>query len=203
MKLFFAPASPFVRKVMVVALEKGVADRIEKINAAVSPVKSDPRVSAQNPLGKVPSAVLGDGRAIYDSRVIAAEVDSWKEPRLNPVSGNGLIDAMTLEALADGLTDAGLLIRYETMLRPENLRWADWVNGQNAKMDAGFDALESRWIPALNGPVTIGVISVACALGWISFRLTERDWRKTHPKLAVWFEEFSKRPSMMATVPKA
>ncbi len=203
MKLFYSPTSPYVRKVMAVAIEKGLDGSIEKLASAVSPVARDANVVSRNPLGKVPCAILDDGRVLYDSRVIAAYIDSLKQPALNPSSGGALLDALTLEALADGMLDAGLLIRYETFMRPEALRWADWQNGQLAKINAGLNTLEAQWTDALNGPVTIGSIAVGCALGWISFRLTDLDWRATRPRLAAWEKTFGARSSMQATAPKA
>ena len=202
MKLFYASASPFVRKVLVVAIEKGLEGTIEKVPVTVTPVSRDNPVVVQAPLGKIPSAVLPDGRALFDSRVIAAYVDSLKQPRLNPESGPAHFDALTLEALADGILDAGLLFRYETFLRPEALRWEAWHQGQIAKIASGLETLEKQWLSALNGPMTIGVIAAACALGWLSFR-NVYAWPEKHPGLNAWFTEFSKRPSMLATIPHA
>ena len=201
MKLFFSPASPYVRKVMVVAREKGIADRIEKIATKVSPVSRNRQLVPHNPLGKVPCLLLDDGRALVDSRVIAAYLDSLAEPRLNPDGGSARYDALTLEALADGLLDGCLLVRYETLLRPAELQWSDWRDGQAAKIDGVLDLLEANWIKSLDGPVTIGVIAVACALGYLDFRFAAKDWRATHPGLAAFFARFRERPAMQATIP--
>jgi glutathione S-transferase len=112
-KLFYSPASPFVRKVMVVAHEKGLVDKIENIGTIVSPVKANDGLLPHNPLGKLPCLLLGDGRSLFDSRVIAAYVDSLSPPHLNPDSGPARFDALTLEALVDGMLDACVLVRYE------------------------------------------------------------------------------------------
>jgi glutathione S-transferase len=201
MKLFHSAASPFVRKVMVVALEKEIADEIEKINATVSPLKRNDELLAYNPLGKVPCLVLDDGRALFDSSVIAAYLDGLAAPHLNPDDGPARFDALTLEALADGLLDASVLTRYETVLRPADKQWRDWSDGQMAKVERGLDFLESRWVATLNGRFTIGVIAVACALGYLDFRFAETNWRRSHPQLADFFARIADRPSIQATQP--
>lgn len=201
MKLFFSPASPYVRKVMVVAYEKGLAGRIEKIETKVSPLSRNGQLVPHNPLGKVPCLLLEDGRALADSRVIAAYLDSLAAPALNPASGDQRFDALMLEALADGLLDGCLLVRYETLLRPAELQWSEWRDGQFAKINGVLDLLEAERIKTLNGPVTIGVIAVACALGYLDFRFANTDWRTARPALAAFFSGFCERQSMQATMP--
>ena len=201
MRLFYSPASPYVRKVMIVAHEKGIADRFEQINITVSPVGRNEDLQRHNPLGKIPCLLLDDGRSLFDSSVISAYVDDLAPPRLNPDDGPARYDALTLEALADGLLDSCLLLRYETLLRPSDKYWREWHDGQMAKIDCALDLLESRWIATLRGPVTIGVIAVACALGYLDFRFATKDWRQGHPDLATFFSRFSERASIHATRP--
>ena len=110
---------------------------------------------------------------------------------------------LTVEATGDGILDAALLMAYESRMRPEELRFSPWVEGQWAKVDRALDALETRWIPALSGPLDIGQITVGCALGYLDFRQAARDWRKGRPALAAWDAEFDARPSMRATIPAA
>ncbi|WP_067220255.1 glutathione S-transferase [Stappia indica] len=203
MKLYFSPASPYVRKVMVVAHEKGVVDRIELLGSAANPVNRDKTIVASNPSGKVPTMLLDDGSAIYDSRVICAYVDAQAaSPVLVPTEGNERFAVMTLEALADSILDAALLARYEKIMRPEALYWADWHRGQMEKIDSGLDALETTWLSHLQGPLSMGSIAAACTLGYLDFRFPDKDWRSAHPGLAAWFKTVSERPSMQATMPK-
>lgn len=203
MKLYFSPASPYVRKVMVVAHEKGVVDRIELLGSAANPVNRDKTIVASNPSGKVPTMLLDDGSAIYDSRVICAYVDAQAaSPVLVPTEGNERFAVMTLEALADSILDAALLARYEKIMRPEALYWADWHRGQMEKIDSGLDALETTWLSHLQGPLSMGSIAAACTLGYLDFRFPDKDWRSAHPGLAAWFKIVSERPSMQATMPK-
>jgi glutathione S-transferase len=202
MKLFFSPTSPYVRKVMVLAMEKGLDGRIEKMPTSASPIAREPVLTAKNPLGKVPCLLMDDGTALFDSPVICAYIDSLSAPHLSPSEGKARFAEMTLEALADGFLDAGILLRYEDALRSEDKRWDDWRKGQMAKIMGAIDALETVYAPQLSGPLTIGQIGVACALGWFDFRYGHVDWRSGHPKLAAWAAEFSKRPSMQATMPK-
>jgi glutathione S-transferase len=108
--------------------------------------------------------------------------------------------ALRQQAMADGLLDAALLARYEGALRPDDKRWSDWTSGQMKKVASVLDQLEAE-AKALKGKPTLGSISVACALGYLDFRFAANDWRSKHPKLAKWFNSFSKTPSVKATVP--
>jgi len=201
MKLFHSPTSPYVRKVMVTAIEKGLDGQIEKMPTSASPIKREGALPTRNPLAKVPCLITDDGRALFDSPVICAYLDSLKSPPLIPADAKGRFDCMTLEALADGFLDAGILLRYEGALRPEDKRWQEWVDGQMGKIMAAIDALETTYAGQLTGPLTVGQIAVACALGWFDFRYGHVDWRKDHPKLAAFAKRMAERPSMQATVP--
>jgi glutathione S-transferase len=203
MQLFFSPASPYVRKVMVVAHETGLAERIEKLPSAANPVTRDETIAPHNPTGKVPTLIADDGLALYDSRVICEYLDSLHEgPKLYPAEGRARWETMVLQAAADGLLDAALLARYETVLRPEDLRWNDWVQGQMKKVAGMVVEFESRWIETLEGEVTAGTLAVACALGYLDFRFPDAGWRDGHPRLTAWYETIAQRPSMQATVPQ-
>jgi len=201
MKLFHSPTSPYVRKVMVIAIEKGLDGQIEKIPTSVTPLSREGELPTKNPIGKVPCLVTDDGRALFDSPVICAYLDTLKAPALIPADANGRFASMTLEALADGLLDAGLLLRYEGSLRPEEKRWQPWIDGQMAKITGVIDALEGTYAEQLPGPLTMGQIAVACALGWFDFRFGHVDWRKDHPKVAAFVARMAERPSIKATVP--
>jgi glutathione S-transferase len=201
MKLFFSPASPYARKVMIVAHETGQAGSIELVTAKVSPVERNGAVADANPLGKLPALVTGDGRALFDSRVICQYLDS-RHPgaRLYPAEGPARWDALRLEALADGVLDAALLVRYETVLRPADKQWKDWASGQMAKIIAGLDAME-REVPGRTG-IDAGLVAAGAALGYLDFRFPDFKWRESRPRLAAWFARFGERPSMQATAPK-
>ena len=203
MKLFFAAASPYVRKVLVVARERGLDERITLVPAAASPVARNPEVVAHNPSGKIPTLLLDDGTALYDSRVIAEYLDAIDGPRLFPAAGAARWSALCLQSLADEMTGAALLMRYETVLRPEQLRWAEWTEGQKAKVLSSVAQLEETWLEALTGEITIGSIAAGCALGYLDFRFPTIGWRTGRDRLAAWHETFAVRPSMQATAPTA
>jgi glutathione S-transferase len=156
---------------------------------------------AQNPLGKVPTLVRDDGPALYDSRVICCYLDALGKGALYPAAPR-LWDALTLEATGDGIADASLLMVYETRVRPEEIRFAPWVEAQWAKVVRALDALEQRWLPYLAGPFDIGQAAVICGLGHVGFRHGARDWRSGHPGVAAWFERLAERPSVAATAPR-
>jgi glutathione S-transferase len=110
--------------------------------------------------------------------------------------------ALRQQAMADGLLDAALLARYEGSLRPEEKRWTEWSQGQLKKINGVLGQLESE-VKALKGKLTIGTISVACALGYLDLRFGDMGWKEKYPKLGKWFAQTSKLPSIKATVPPA
>ncbi len=202
MQLFYSPASPFARKVLVAAREAGVIDDIEIISTTVSPTSRNDAIAIANPIGKIPTMVLNDGRTIFDSRVICEYVDGLSPSiKLFPNNSHSRLTAETLHALGDGMMDAALLARYETSFRPQEYRWKDWENGQKDKLFRSLDYLEQQCIEILNGPVSIGHVAIGCALSYIDFREVLEDWRIGHDNLNEWYSRFSQRDSMKATEP--
>lgn len=202
MKLLVSGFSPFVRKVLVSAHELGVGSKVETLPMAANPVVRDPALRAHNPLGKIPALILDDGRVLYDSRVICEYLDATFGPRLIPSGGQQRWEVLRRQALADGMLDALLLVRYESNTRAEAMRSADWVGGQFSKVDDAM-AVAEREITALprHSWPDLGAIATACALGYLDLRFPDRDWRASHPQLAAWYAEFSQRPSMQASAP--
>ena len=201
MKLFYLSASPFVRKVIVVAEELGISGRIEKLACAPGPVTRDMNVVARNPLGKVPTLLTDEGDALFDSRVISEYLDTtFGNGQLFPVDPAARWRALREQAIADGLLDAAILVRYESALRPEELRWDAWKGGQLEKVAASLAAIEAD-IDDNADRVDIGAISTACALGYLDFRFADLRWRDSHPRSARWFRAFSQRPSMRLSDP--
>ena len=200
MKLYYNPASPYVRKVRVLAMETGLMDRIELAKVTITPTDPDAMLCADNPIGKIPTLVLDDGDTLYDSRVICEYLDGLHAgARLFPGDGDARWIALRRQALADGVLDSAVNTRYEIFLRPEELRWADWVDNQMAKVRRSLDVLESE---SPGDAMDIGTISVACALGYLDFRYSDEGWRDSRPKLDAWFEKFAQRPSMSETSPE-
>jgi len=201
LQLHYNVASPFVRKVMAVAIETGLSDRIEPVKRLPSPVAPVRELVADNPLGKIPCLVTDDGSALYDSRVICEYLDSLHHgPKMFPPAGAARWTALRRQALGDGIMDAAVLTRYETFLRPEDVRWEAWIDNQKQKFRRGLDALEFEG-PSL-GVVDIGTIAIACALGYLDFRFAGEDWRAGRPRLGAWFEQFAQRPSIATTGPQ-
>ncbi|MFT6105663.1 MAG: glutathione S-transferase [Paracoccaceae bacterium] len=199
MQLFSANASPFARKVRVVLYETDQVADVELLSAEGSPMNSSRMPVAHNPLGKLPTLVRPDGPAIYDSRVICQFLNARAKADLYPQSH--IWETLTLEATGDGVMEAALLMVYEGRARPENMQYAPWVEGQWGKVTSTLDAVNTRWMSHLAGPVDAGSIAMGCALGYLDFRLGVRDWRQGRDGLATWYEGFSARESMLATVP--
>ncbi len=207
MKLLTAPPSPFGRKVKVVAIEKGLIDRIEIVMVSTVPSTPNEQLARENPLIKIPTLLPEGGRPIPDSFVICDYLDSLHDgERVIPASGPRRWEVLTVHTLGHGICEAGVLCRYENVLRPETHRWPDWVAGQMRKIDGSLDWLESN-VAALGNPgtanVDLGQVAVGCGLGYLDFRFPEKDWRGAHPRLAGWFGEFGARASMQRTVPTA
>ncbi|MCB1809205.1 MAG: glutathione S-transferase family protein, partial [Candidatus Competibacteraceae bacterium] len=177
-------------------------DALHLIETTLSPVSPNAALNADNPIGKVPALVLDDGSVLYDSPVICEYLDTLHTgPRWFP-DGPERWDALRRQALADGILDAAVISRYEAALRPEALRWDDWLSGQQQKIIRALDQLEQtcgQWGERLD----IGTLTIACALGYLDFRFADLDWRSEHPQLSAWFASFSQRPSIVSTVPTA
>lgn len=200
MKLLMSRMSPFARKVRVFAREAGIDDRLEEIDVIVTPIAPNVDVSARNPLGKIPVLVRDDGSSLYDSPVICDYLDNIHENRkLIPPAGEVRWATLGQEALADGLLDAAVLLRYETVMRPEPLRWSNWIDGQQAKIIAALHALVAE-VDSLVDDFTIGGVSAICALGYLDFRFAAFDWRSGRHDLAAWYEIQCKRTSVRETM---
>jgi len=202
MKLFYAAASPFVRKCLACAHELGLRERLELVPAAAHPVNRDRAVVAHNPLGKIPTLITDNGTVLYDSRVICEYLNGLGDGHLLPDAGALRWPVLVDQALADGIMDAAVLTRYENAARPEALRWADWSAGQLDKVTCGLTDIEQRGGPAAQR-LDVGTIAIGCALGYLDFRYASFGWREKCPKTALWFESFGKRESMLTTRPPA
>ncbi len=199
MKLIYASASPFVRKVHVVLLETGLIEDVSLVEVTTTPVNTADQAVAANPTGKIPALILEDGSSVYDSRVICRYLNDRAKADLYPT--DAIWKILTLEATADAIMEAAVLMTYERRIRPEDMVYEPWIEAQWAKAERSIAAIATDWVEYLQGPLTIGQIGVACALNYVDFRHADRDWRATNPQLADWFASFSERPAMVATRP--
>ena len=199
MKLHYSPTSPFVRKVLVAATERGLGGQIERIDA--NPWDPADPLPASNPLGKVPVLTTDDGQLIFDSFVICSFLDGLGEaPPMIPEAPAARLAVLRRHAAADGILDAAVLRLIEKARRPAELRWAAWEASQKAKVERSLDLLESE-ADALGTPLTLDQVTLGCALGYLDFRFPDEDWRGAHPKLAAWYADFGARASMRDTRP--
>jgi glutathione S-transferase len=201
MQLYHSPTSPYVRKVVVTAIELGIRDRIE-----VRPTNVwDPscKVGEVNPLGRIPVLVGSDGEVLYDSPVICEYLDAvYGGGRLLAGGGAERWRTLRLQALGDGLLDAAVLRALELRRRPDNLRWSDLIERQRTVMGRALDDLEQK-ARSFRAEPDLGQIAVGCALGYIDLRFAEDEWRARRPGLRSWFERFSARPSFANSMPPA
>lgn len=199
MQLISSPASPFVRKVRVVLLETGQDAEVTQIEVSTTPLAPAAEVTAANPLSKIPALVRPDGPTLYDSRVVTRFLDARAGGHLYP--SDRIWEVLTLEATADALLDAAVLMVYEGRCRPEDKQDKGWLDAQWSKIEGALDALNDRWMSHLSGPLDMGQIAVGCALGYLDFRHEDRAWRKGRDALDDWFAVFCQRDSMLATKP--
>ncbi|MBU3262135.1 glutathione S-transferase [Roseovarius sp. PS-C2] len=199
MKLISSGTSPFVRKVHVLLHETGQYDDLEIAPIPTSPFDTAPKVASANPLGKIPALIRDEGPTLYDSRVICRFLDDRAQSGLYPESR--LWETLTLEATADGIMEAAILMLYEHRLRPAEAVLESWVDAQWDKIERAVEALNARWTSHLRGPLDMGQIAVGCALAYLDFRHDARGWRKGNDALDDWFALFSQRDSMKATQP--
>lgn len=205
MKLLYSPASPFARKVRAAAIELGLSDRMALEVVDVAPGKPN-RAYAQayNPLRKIPTLLCDDGATIYDSTLICEYLDT--------LAGGGRIvprqDAphrwrvMTQHTLAQGMTEACILIRYETAVRPEERRWQVWIDDQWDRVESGLQWFSDN-SAELADPLNIAHLALGSLLGYVDFRMPERVWRARFPLIKDWYERLERRPSFQQTRPVA
>jgi glutathione S-transferase len=201
MKLRYSATSPYVRKVMMVAIECGLDGSIELLKTDAWSPETD--LPTDNPLGKVPALVLPGGPTLYDSPVICEYLDTLHDgARLFPPTGPARWTALRQQALADGVCDASLLRRMES-LRPDGEKSTSWMERQRQAVVRACDALEAEagTLP-LEHP-TIGTLAILSTLGYLDFRFGHEDWREGRPALKAWFDKASARDSYRRTAPPA
>lgn len=190
-----APASPFGRKVKIVASLLGLDKTISSVDADTTSLTDSLR--RENPLGKIPTLVLDDGTSLYDSRVIVEYLDHLAGGgKVIPAETTLRFRTLTLQALADGIMDATLIQVYEGRWRAEAQRKPKWVAHHAGKVKRGLTALEAA---PPKGQVDVGHVALACALGYLDLRF-EGDWRAQYPGLVTWLDRFaSEIPSFETT----
>ncbi len=199
MKLHWSPRSPFVRKVMIVVHERGLVDRIVCVRTVAAMTKPHAELMRDNPLSKIPTLVLDDGRVLYDSPVICEYLDGLGgAPKLFPGEPAARFEALRRQALGDGFLDLLVLLRDERMRgQPSEVHTASAA----VRKAAVLQSLEGEAEALADDPLSIGHIAIGCALSYLDFRYADEDWRKDHPCIARWHAGFAARPSVRATEP--
>ncbi len=200
MKLHWSPRSPFVRKVMILAHETGLATQLTLVRTEVAMTKPNVPLLEDNPLGKIPTLILDDGRILYDSPVICEYLDTLhRGKRFFPQAGAEKWLALRRQALGDGLLDLLVLWRNER-IKPQERQLQVLHDAFALKLERSLAALEQE-APALQEGFDIGHIAIGCVPAYIDFRFADIDWRAGHPKLAAWQAQFESRASVHKTRP--
>jgi glutathione S-transferase len=197
MKLLYSHISPFARMCRITARELDLEDELEIVAIeGMSPAVPSPDVVSYNPLGRIPTLITDHGHSIYDSRVICEYLTHRAgDKRLLPDEPVRRFRILTLQALGQGIAEAGVALRYELATRPEEARWPQLMDRQRTRILAACDEVEKRWTGELRN-TTLATIALAASLAYVNLRHGDLDWPTARPKLASWFEEFSARPSM-------
>ena len=199
MKLHWSPRSPFVRKVMIVAHERGLIDRLNCVRTVVAMTTPHAELMRDNPLSKIPTLVLDDGTALYDSPVICEYLDGLDgKPQLFPLDRKRRILALRRQALGDGFLDLLVLARNERLREAHSQLHLTNAAVRSAAVLASLER-EADAMAAI--AFDIGHIAIGCALSYLDFRFADQDWRKDNPRLAIWHAVFAARPSVRATLP--
>jgi glutathione S-transferase len=200
MKLVASKTSPYARKIRIILAEKQVAFEFVPENVWDAATK----IGTYNPLGKVPAIVTDEGEHFFDSPVIAEYLDAKGAPRFIPAGGIERVRVKQDEALADGVTDAGIAVFLERK-REAGRQDPAWIARQLGKVDAGIAAIARQLGDQqyLRGnEITLGDITAGCSLFWLEFRLPEIGWRSKHANLAAWAKRLEARPSFASTRPQ-
>jgi glutathione S-transferase len=199
MKLHWSPRSPFVRKVMIVAHELGLTDRLACVRTVAATTRPHAELMQDNPLSKIPTLVLDDGTVLYDSRVICEYLDGLHGGHtMFPADRTGRFVALRRQALGDGALDFLLLLRNERE-RPQPS--PVHVAAYTSKKQSVLKLLEREADDLAATPFNIGHVAIGTALSYLDFRYADEDWRTPHPRIARWHRDFCARPSVRATEP--
>lgn len=198
MKLHWSPKSPYVRKVMVCAHELGLVPQLELVRSVAAMLQPNEQLMQDNPLSKIPTLVLDDGRVLLDSVVICEYLNALAQGPLFPPQGEAKWQALRWHALADGLLDALILWRNE---RERAAPLPALLQAFERKTAATLGLFEREAGALEAAPFGIGQVTVGCALGYLDYRFDAFGWRTRAPRLAAWCAELARRPSFEATAP--
>lgn len=201
MKLYGSLTSPFVRAVRIAAIELGLDSQIEFVPTVVKPTQPNRDFGRDvNPLRRVPALETDDGEVFIDSRVIVEFLNKAAKARIVPKGSAARIACFNRHAVFSGATESLVLAMYETRLRPDERRWAEWAEDQIDKARKAFDWAEERF-DDFPGGFDLGAIALVCLIGYAQLRFPEKDWLADHPRLEKFWRTANERPSVSGTTP--
>lgn len=201
MTLHWSPRSPYVRKVMIAAHEMGLQDQIQTVRTVAGGTTLLPELMKLNPVGKIPTLVLEDGTAVYDSPVIIEYLDTLHSgPKLYPATWPERLVALRRHALGQGILDTALPLLGETF-RPAERQSEPHKAFWRSKLPYCVDALEQEAEALAESGFTIGHLAIGVGLAYLDFRFADLRWRDGRPNLAAWHATFNARPSVQANMP--
>jgi len=200
--LYHAGPSPFARKVRVAAIELGTMQRITLVEQHVAPGKENAAYARDtNPLKRIPAMRLEDGCTLLDSGLICTYLNEQANGTLVPAGGDIRWQVLNVLAVADGLTELAVAMRYETAVRPEDKRWDAWSDDQREKIVNALDWLEAHADDIAHDVPDLAGIAIVCALDYLDFRHPAVGWREGRDKLVALHAGFADRESFASTAP--
>jgi len=200
--LYHAGPSPFARKVRIVAIELGMMERIVLVEQPVAPGKENAAYADEiNPLKRIPAMKLADGSTLLDSGLICTYLNEQAGGHLVPASGDIRWQVLNALAVADGLTELAVAMRYETAVRPEDKRWDVWSHDQQEKIFNALDWLEAHADHVAHDVPDLAGIAIVCALDYLDFRHPVIGWRGEREKLVALHAGFVERAAFASTAP--
>jgi glutathione S-transferase len=198
LRLHWSPKSPYVRKVMMCALELGLEEQLQLTRSVAAMLKPNVNLMLDNPLSKIPTLVREGGETLFDSRVICEYLNHRGQGGLFPPDGEARWQALRWQAFGDGLLDALILWRNE---REREMPLTTLMQAFKVKVDASLNVLEGEAQSLARAPLSIGSLSIACALGYMDYRFSTESWRAARPHLLHWHQHIAERPSYQKTQP--
>lgn len=199
MKLIGSYTSPFVRKISVLLLEKGIT--FEFVNE--QPYNAENGVAQYNPLGKVPALLTDDGECWFDSPIIAEYIELLGiAPAMVPREPKAALAVRQIEALADGIMDAAL-VSVREQARPAAQQSETELLRQREKINRSLDRCEQLLEDGSiqTDTLDLATIALACAVGYLNFRHVSPGWCVERPLLVKLAETLFQRESFARTEP--
>jgi glutathione S-transferase len=198
MKLFYTGNSPYARRPRLAVAEFGLSGKVQLVDAGSL---TDPNniLRSHGPGGKVPALETDTGAFVCETLLILRLLDEASGGKLYPTEAKARGTAFEIEGVASLLMDS-LFLRSHEKRRDASERSPALIEKEAGRAARCYDALEG-FAGELGGPLHMGILSAAASLGYADGRHPDDKWREGRPKLAAWYDQIIKRPSLANSMP--